>query len=128
MVAPFLNYHGCCGEAIDLYEKVFVIKNKVVQKFGDMPGTPENMKDFILHAELELEGSPFWFGDCPAEVTEGTMITITVTYSTPEKVTEVFNKLLEGGSVLISLSPQPYTKLHGCVKDKFGIGWQLLVR
>ncbi|ULQ59297.1 VOC family protein [Brucepastera parasyntrophica] len=128
MVVPFLNYHGQCEEAIGFYEKIFTITNKKVQKFGDMPGVPENMKNYILHAELELNGQPFWFGDSPGEVTEGTMITISVTYQDPEKVTEVFNTLLEGGSVLIELSPKPYSPMHGCVKDKFGIGWQILAR
>jgi len=129
MVAPFLNFYGRCTEALDLYERVFVTKNKKVQLFGDMPDIPEKMKSWILHAEMELEGSLFWFGDCfsPDASIEGTRITLTVTYPTSEKVTEVFNKLLDGGSVLIELSPKPYSSMHGCVKDKFGIGWQILV-
>ncbi|MDR0375962.1 MAG: VOC family protein [Treponema sp.] len=130
MVAPFLNFYGCCGEAIELYEKVFTVKNKQVQLFGDIPGIPENMKSWILHAEMEMEGQTFWLGDCfsPEQCAGGLMITLAVTFPTVEKVTEVFNKLLEGGSVLIELSPKPYSPMHGCVKDKFGVGWQITAR
>ena len=128
MVAPFLNFNRRCGEAIMFYEKIFTTRNKTVQNFSDLPGFPEDMKDCILHAEMEIEGSVFWFGDLAEGITEGTMITLTVTYQTPEKVKEVFNKLLEGGNVLIELSPKPYSPMHGCVKDKFGIGWQIIAR
>jgi PhnB protein len=130
MVAPFIHFYGRCGEAIEFYERIFNIKNKLVHFAGDMPDIPENMKNWIIHAEMELEGHEFWIGDCfsPEQCNEGLMITLAVTFPTVEKVTEVFNKLLEGGSVLIELSPKPYSSMHGCVKDKFGIGWQILVR
>jgi PhnB protein len=129
VIAPSLTFYGCCGEALELYEKVFTTKNKKVQNFGDMPNIPEHMKNWILYAEMEVEGLVFWFSDClsPEDATEGTKITLSVCYSTVEKVTEVFNELLDGGSVLMELSPNPYSLMEGCVKDKFGISWHILV-
>jgi PhnB protein len=127
MIVPFINFNGNCNDAIDFYEKIFTVKNKMIQKWGDMEGIPENMFDKIVHAIMEMDEQKFYLGDSLDEVTAGSMISIRVTYSNPEKVTEVFNKLAKGGDIILECSPKVYNKMHGCVKDKFGIIWQILV-
>jgi len=128
MIVPTFNFNGKCSEAIEFYEKIFTIRGKAVLTYGSMPGVSEEKKDWIFNAKMELEGFLVWFADSTEKVSKGTMVTITVTYPAAGKATEVFNKLLEGGSVLVELSPKPFSQMHGCVKDKFGICWQIIVQ
>lgn len=133
MVAPFLNFTGRCGEAIEFYEQVFGGQHKKVLRFGDLPPNPdqpvpEAMKDHVLHGEMEIRGELFWFGDTTEEMHAGEMITIAVSYPTVEEVRAVFAQLLEGGEVLIPLAEQFFSPLHGAVRDRFGVGWQIICR
>ena len=132
MVIPFLNYQGKCAQAIALYERVFAVTDKKVARFADMPPDPKNplpehMKDYVLNATMEIGGTRVWMGDTTEPMDAGEMITLAVPLKTPEEVERAFGLLLEdGGEVLIPLAPQFYSKLHGCVRDKFGVGWQVL--
>ena len=128
MIVPTFNFNGRCGEAIEFYEKIFNIRGKVVLTYGSMPGVSEEKKNWIFNAKMELEGYLVWFADSTEKLSEGTMVTITVTYPMAGKVTEVFNKLLDDGNVLVELSPKPFSQMHGCVKDKFGVTWQIMVQ
>jgi len=44
-----------------------------------------------------------------------------------EKLDEVWNKLSEGGQVLMALDKYPYSERYGWVQDKFGLSWQLIL-
>jgi len=44
-----------------------------------------------------------------------------------QKLDEVWNKLIEGGTALMALDEYPFSKRFGWVKDKFGVSWQLML-
>ncbi len=44
-----------------------------------------------------------------------------------EKLDEVWNKLCDGGQVLMPLDKYPYSERYGWVQDKFGLSWQLIL-
>jgi PhnB protein len=128
MIVPTFNFNGKCREAIAFYETVFKTRNKEVLTYGSIPGVLEGMKDWIFSAKIELDGFLVFLADSANEIIKGTTVTVTVTCPSPGRVTELFNKLLEGGSVLVELSPKPFSQMHGCVKDKFGVTWQIMVQ
>jgi predicted 3-demethylubiquinone-9 3-methyltransferase (glyoxalase superfamily) len=43
-----------------------------------------------------------------------------------EKINEVWNKLSEGGTVLMPLDKYPFSERYGWVQDKYGLSWQLI--
>ncbi|MCQ6264694.1 VOC family protein [Fictibacillus sp. WQ 8-8] len=43
-----------------------------------------------------------------------------------EKINEVWNKLSEGGTVLMQLDKYPFSERYGWVQDKYGLSWQLI--
>lgn len=131
MITPFINFSGRCNEAIDFYEKVFNGQNKNIMRFKDAPPNPdfpisEEMKDYILYAEMIICGTKVSFSDTQQGVVPGNMISLAVNFSTEDEVRDVFNKLKEDGEVLMELSPQFFSSMYGWVKDKFGIGWQII--
>ena len=44
-----------------------------------------------------------------------------------EKIDEVWNKLAEGGQVLMAIDKYPFSERYGWVQDKYGLSWQLIL-
>lgn len=44
-----------------------------------------------------------------------------------EKIDEVWNKLSQGGSVLMEIGEYPFSKRYGWLADKYGVSWQLML-
>lgn len=44
-----------------------------------------------------------------------------------ENIDTVWNKLAEGGKVLMPLQEYPFSKRYGWIQDKFGLSWQLIL-
>lgn len=131
MVEPYINFNGQANEAIDFYENVFSGTNKKVMLFSDMPADPnnplpDNIKNWVGHAEMTIRGTVFNFSDTQPFANPGDMISLMVRFSAVEEITEIYNKLLDSGVALMELEPQFYAKAFAWVKDKFGVGWQLI--
>ncbi len=131
MIRAFINFDGRCNEAICFYESVFEVKNKRVMYLKDTPSdlseTIANVtENFVVHAAMDICGTEVWLGDTPNGITPGDMVTLGVGFATVEEVEETFNKLKEGGEVFMELAPQFYSKMFGCVQDKFGVIWHII--
>lgn len=48
-----------------------------------------------------------------------------VTCDTEEEIDKVFEKLSEGGKILMPLGSYPFSERFGWVNDKYGVSWQL---
>jgi predicted 3-demethylubiquinone-9 3-methyltransferase (glyoxalase superfamily) len=44
-----------------------------------------------------------------------------------DKLDEVWNKLVEGGTVLMPLDKYPFSERYGWLQDKYGLSWQLIL-
>lgn len=44
-----------------------------------------------------------------------------------KRIDTVWNKLLEGGKVMMPLQKYPYSERYGWVQDKYGLSWQLML-
>ncbi|KJS84438.1 MAG: hypothetical protein JM58_10815 [Peptococcaceae bacterium BICA1-8] len=131
MITPFINFSGRCNEAIAFYEKVFNGQDKRIMRFIDAPPNPdypipEYMKEYVLHAEMTISDTKISFSDTQQGVVPGNMISLAVNFPSEDEVKDTFNKLKEDGEVLMELSPQFFSPMYGWVKDKFGIGWQII--
>lgn len=56
---------------------------------------------------------------------EGNNISLAVVNKNMDEIKSIFNKLKEGGTVVMDLQETFWSKLYGQVTDKFGIIWQL---
>ena len=131
MVQPYFNFAGKASEAIEFYEKIFGGTNKHVMLYKDMPQDSsfpitDEMKNLVLHAEMTICGTKFNFCDSFMEVTQGNMISISIRFKTTNEVAEIYERLIDGGTAVIGIGPQFYSPLYACVKDKYGIEWQIM--
>lgn len=133
MIKPYLMFNRNCAEAFSMYQKAFNGEMVAIQKYGDMPPSPEfpiaeEDKDLVLHAELKLTASGHIMGsDSQRELQEGEKVVISVELNDEERAISAWNILKDGGSVFMDLAPTFFAKLHGSVKDKYGVTWMFTV-
>lgn len=131
-VNAYLNFKGNCREAVEFYAEVFGVGKPNIMTYGDAPPNPDHpvpdeAKNWVMHAMLQVNGSPLMFSDVLPDMplTIGNNISLVVHGKSEEEVRNWFNKLKEGGQVHMELQETFWSKLYGMVTDKFGIGWQL---
>ncbi|CAG9611948.1 hypothetical protein BACCIP111899_01120 [Bacillus rhizoplanae] len=131
-INPYLVTNGNGQEAVKFYENALDAKVEMLQTFGDMPEDPEfpipaEVKDRVLHAHLKVGDTDLMISDTfpgkPYEI--GSQVTIFIGINDIEKSKEVFEKLQDGGQVVMPLQETFWSPLYGQVKDKFGVEWQI---
>lgn len=129
-INPYLNFAGNCRQAVEFYAEVFRIAKPRIQTFGEMPNPnfplPPEAKDLILHAELQISGTPVMFSDIfpGSPFTAGNNVSLTVVTKNRDEILNAFNKLRDGGTVHMDLQETFWSKLYGNLRDKFGVEWQ----
>jgi PhnB protein len=131
-INPYINFAGTCREAVEYYAKVFQTEKPQIMTFGEMPPdpkftVPEEAKNWVLHARLEISGTPVMFSDVfpGMKLIVGNNVTLAVVSTNRDEILNWFNKLREGGTVQMDLQQTFWSKLYGNLRDKYGIEWQL---
>ncbi|UZJ77782.1 VOC family protein [Fictibacillus sp. KU28468] len=129
---PYLVTNGDGQEAVKFYEKALNAKVLSVQTFGDQPENPEypvpaEAKDRVMNAHLKVGDHDLMLSDTfpgmPYET--GDQVTVAITIDSVETSKEVFEKLKEGGQVIMELQETFWSPSYGQLKDKFGVTWQI---
>jgi PhnB protein len=128
----YIYFNGNCREALEFYSNAFETERPKIMTYGEAPPTPgftvpEEARNLVIHAELNISGSSVMFSDnfpgTPYMV--GNNISLTVISKNMDKIKSSFEKLKEGGTVNMELQETFWSKCYGSVTDKFGISWQL---
>ncbi|WP_026693036.1 VOC family protein [Peribacillus kribbensis] len=133
MIKPYLMFNRECGEAFRLYQEAFDGEMISIQKYGDMPPNPdfpvsESDKDLVLHAQLKLTESGSIMGSDGTRETETSgKVSISVELDSEVRAQKAWSVLKEGGTIHMDLQPTFFSKLHGSVKDRFGVTWMFTV-
>lgn len=133
MIKPYLMFNLECEEAFNLYQRAFDGELVSMQKYGDMPPNPEfpvaeSDKNLVMHAQLKLTDSWYIMGsDSKQDIADGQKVCISVELESEDRAKNAWNLLKEGGSVHMDLQPTFFSRLHGSVKDKYGVTWMFTV-
>ncbi|GGP16539.1 VOC family protein [Oceanobacillus neutriphilus] len=131
----YLQFNGEAEEAIAFYEKAFQAKSVKVKfgAFGQNPEYPlsEEEQNMIMESCLEFSGNTLMISDVlpsmqalTGEVTKGSTVLISIIDADPEMNKQCFEKLSEGGTVVMPLSSVPWSVSFGMLIDKFGVMWK----
>ncbi|WP_406657306.1 VOC family protein [Methanolobus sp. ZRKC2] len=126
----YINFNGNCREAVEYYAEVFGTEKPQFMLYKDVPDeafpVTEETKDMILHTSLDIAGSTVMFSDVPPDMpfVTGNNISLVIISKDMNEIRSMFDKLKNGGSVDMDLQETFWSKLHGFVTDKFGVGWQ----
>ncbi|UOQ86457.1 VOC family protein [Gracilibacillus salinarum] len=132
-INPYLMLNGNAREAIHLYEEAFQTKADSVQTYGDMPGETSNIpveaNALILHARIEVDGTPIMISDVmpDSSFVQGNNINLTLVSSDADFITHAYNILKQNGQIEMELQETFWTKYFAKLVDQFGVQWQLSV-
>lgn len=132
MISPVIRFQGNCSEAIAFYEQVFDVTEKYIDYYKDAPSgqegsAQENIKNLVMHSSLTFCGSSINLSDTQDQIITGNRYCLNVFYQTADEVCHAYEKLKEGGRILVELGSQFFSPMYGSVEDQFGIVWQLIM-
>ena len=123
---PYLTFDGNAREAMEFYRSVFG-GELTLNTFGDL-GTPDaDLKDKIMHAQLETPDGYWLMGSDMAPgipYTQGTTMTVSLS-GDDASLRGYFTKLAAAGTVTMPLEKQVWGDEFGQVTDKFGVAWMI---
>jgi predicted 3-demethylubiquinone-9 3-methyltransferase (glyoxalase superfamily) len=124
-VSTFLMFEGKAEEAMNFYVSLFdgaaVAR---IQRYGkEGPGKEGS----VVVASFTLKGQNFMCID--SYVKHGFTFTpatsIFVDCESEAEVDTLFNKLSDGGKVLMPLDQYPFSRKFAWVADRYGVSWQI---
>lgn len=132
MIEPYINLNGLAQEALDFYEKVFNGTDKKVSYIQDSSSeVPEYLLDYIprkiAQAQITLCGTTLNLSDMQIDgLSDDSKISLMVKLDSITQAKQIFEQLSVGGDVLMAPDSSSYSDFYAWIKDKFGIGWQLI--
>jgi len=129
LLNPYLSFNGQCEEAFKFYKSVFGGQITAMLGHRGTPAenfVPENWKDKIMHARLEVNGKTLMGGDGrPDHPTKPQGFAVTIFLDTPEDAERVFRALSEGGEVQMPIEQTFFAQRFGMCTDRYGIPWMV---
>jgi predicted 3-demethylubiquinone-9 3-methyltransferase (glyoxalase superfamily) len=110
-ITPCLWFDGNAKQAAEFYTTIFA-DSKISSENHFVVTFESAGQRFIL-----LNGGPHY--------TLNPSVSFYVVCESIGEVDKTWEKLLEGGSVLMPLNKYPWSEKYGWVQDKFGVNWQL---
>jgi predicted 3-demethylubiquinone-9 3-methyltransferase (glyoxalase superfamily) len=122
-INPYLWFNTQAEEAANFYVSLF--DHSRIDAIARYPEGGPGPAGAVMTAAFQLAGQDFialnggpMFSFTPA-------ISFFVNCATEEEVDRLFQKLSEGGRVLMELEKYPFSEKFGWTNDRFGVSWQL---
>ena len=131
MVTPYLVFNGNCKEVLEFYQKAFESDIGTPMLYGqyvpvDVKSPPLDLNTWILHAEMKLCGTTFWFADEVGKSAKGNKVRLTATVPTEKEAQKIFDQLKEKGEISLPPTETFYSTFHAALTDKFGVAWNIV--
>lgn len=135
-VSPYFLITTDAEEARLFYEEIFNATTVYMQRVKDRP---EQAKKGISKDDYNrIDQSVLQFGNIKImladdteglPITEGTNVSICLTFNTAEETKAIYDRMIEkGSSILREYTDDFYTEGYGYVKDPFGICFHLFTK
>lgn len=126
---PYLSFRGDARAAMELYQNVFGgdLQLNTFGEFnsGDQQADPADAQK-IMHARLSApDGIELMAADAPQAMQPSPNGTISLSGDDAEKLRGYWDKLSEGGNVLMPLEKQMWGDEFGMLIDRFGVSWMV---
>jgi PhnB protein len=125
-LTPYLMSEDARKQA-ETYKQALGGEIQSVMTFGQAPGTPEAIKDKVMHMALTVAGGNTLFLSDSFEQDGGSRgIALALAFESEAEARQAFTNLSEVGSVKYPFDLQPWGAYYGEIVDKFGIRWQIV--
>lgn len=124
----YINYAGTCEQAFRFYEQNLGGKITMMMRHGEQPDqsrVPNDMKNAILHARIEIGGMVLSGADIPnAQPMRSAYLTLSV--DSDEEAERLYAILSDGGEIFMEMEKTFFASRFAMLRDKFGTSWMLL--
>lgn len=138
-IVPNLWFNGNAKEAVDFYVSVF--PDASITETAYYPNSSaEGLADFqsdlagkVLTVDFALAGQRFTAINAGPEFSVNPSISFMVNFDPSKdseahsKIDAMWDKLSDGGEVLMPLDTYPFSERYGWIRDKYGVTWQLIL-
>lgn len=125
----YLVTNGDGLKAVDFYKEAFNAELVNCMTFGQaMPDTPEAFKDYVINAQLNINGIRLQLSDNNPEFeyVYGTNMTACLQFETIEEAKAVYDKLIVNAKkVDMEFQEVPWSPGYAVLVDQFGMNWQV---
>lgn len=126
---PYLHFQGDCAEALAFYVQVFDATDPQMLRYGDGPEAPTDWAESgrIMHGQLTIGDGTLMMSDF-APGTEGDpQKAVSVMQTAPDLATarKWYERLCEGGEVIMEFGEIFFSPGFGMVRDRFGTHWMI---
>jgi predicted 3-demethylubiquinone-9 3-methyltransferase (glyoxalase superfamily) len=124
-VTPFLMFQGNAEEAMNFY--ISLIEDSEITSMTRYGANEAGEEGSIMQATFSLKGQEFMCMDSNVkhEFTFTPSFSLFITCDTEVEIDRLYEKLSDGGGVLMPLDDYSFSKKFGWIVDKFGVSWQL---
>lgn len=120
-ITPHLWFDKEAKEAAELYTSL--IPNSKINNITTLHDTPSGDCDIV---SFELADQPFMAISAGPLFKFNPSVSFHIKCATVEEVDNLWEKLSEGGAVLMELGDYPWSKRYGWCQDKYGLSWQII--
>lgn len=123
---PYLHFEGTCAAAMAFYADLFGATDLQLMSYSEAPpgSGPSFDTDRIMHAQFSAGGSVMMASDFPPGWGEAQKaVSVMIDPATVAEAQDKFNRLLDGGAVIMPFGPTFWSPGFGMVKDRFGTHW-----
>ncbi len=124
----YLIFPGTCEAALHFYKHCLNGEIISMNRFAESPmeSAPEHGQ-LVMHAEFKAEGIYFMASDSmPDQPTQpGNIVQLSINLDNAQEQTTIFNRLAEGGQVLMPLEDTFWGAHFGMLIDRYGVHWML---
>lgn len=120
-IVPHLWYDKEAVEAATFYTTLF--DESKIGKITKIYGTPSGTAEAVT---MKLAGQDFMAISAGPSFTFTPAISLRVDCHSQKEVLFLWEKLSEGGSVLMPLAVYPFSTSYGWTQDKYGLSWQIM--
>jgi PhnB protein len=126
----YLFFDGNCAQAMRFYESALGGKLEMMMTYSQSPDPqhcPAGSEDRIMHASLTLGGRRLMASDTPTNQPNPGMhgFSLSLSYPTVDEARRVFDKLGDGGKVIMPLDKTFWADAFGMLTDRFGTPWMV---
>jgi predicted 3-demethylubiquinone-9 3-methyltransferase (glyoxalase superfamily) len=127
-ITPFLWFDHQADEAMAFYTSIFD-DSRIghVERYPDESLDPHyaGMSGKVISGSFELCGQPFLCLDGGPLFPINPAISFYCAFDAATAIESAWQRLSEGGQVLMELQEYPWAPAYGWVRDRYGVSWQL---
>jgi PhnB protein len=128
-VLSYLDFGGCCEEAIEFYRRALDAEVLALHRFKDSPNpgmVSPGSENKVMHASFRVGETTLMASDgrCGGKPTfQGIWLSLNV--ANEAEAQRRFAALADGGQVHMPLAKTFFASAFGMIVDRFGVSWMV---